>query len=162
MYSYKEFTKPFEVEYIDILADNMCQVDRDEVYATSGLSPKTALLSSVMTSYQLVCYFDKEELLGIGGVGGEPNGVGTPWFLRTKHFDFWKQNNRKSFLKSSRSWIDHMGETYPSMYNYVDERNKESITWLKHLNFTFTDKIKYGFLQIPFIKFEKYNELEVA
>ena len=73
MYSYKEFTKPFEVEYVDILADNMCQVDRDEVYATSGLSPKTALLSSIMTSYQLVCYFDKEELLGIGGVGGEPN-----------------------------------------------------------------------------------------
>ena len=53
---YTEFTKPFEVEFVDILADNMCQVDRDEVYATSGLSPKTALLSSIMTSYQLVCY----------------------------------------------------------------------------------------------------------
>ena len=58
----------------------------------------------------------------------------------------------------SRSWIEHMGEMYPAMYNYVDKRNKESITWLKHLGFQFTQTVQhYGFLRIPFIKFEKYN-----
>lgn len=155
---YKDHTKPFEPSFIDLLADNMCQVDIDEVYATSGQSPKTALLSSVMHSDQLVCYFATEELLGIGGVGLEPNGNGVPWFLRTNYFHSWKQKNLRSFLKSTKSWIEHMGEMYPAMHNYVDTRNKESINWLQHLGFSLTKTIdKYGFLKVPFIKFEKYN-----
>ena len=155
---YKNHVKPFEVEFIDLLADNMCPVDKEEVYATSGCSPKTALLSSVMRSDQLVCYFAQEELLGIGGVGLEANGDGVPWFLRTNHFDSWKQKNLRSFLRSTKSWIEHMGEIYPAMYNYVDVRNKESINWLKHLGFSLTNTVhKYGFLKVPFIKFEKYN-----
>jgi hypothetical protein len=155
---YKNHIKSFETDFIDLLSDNMCQVDKDEVFATSGQSPKTALLSSVMCSDQLICYFDQEELLGIGGVGLEPNGEGIPWFLRTNHFDFWKKKNKRSFLKSSRSWIEHMGEIYPSMYNYIDSRNKESINWIQHLGFDLTETVdNYGFLRIPFIKFEKYN-----
>lgn len=155
---YKDHTKPFEPSFIDLLADNMCQVDIDEVYATSGQSPKTALLSSVMHSDQLVCYFATEELLGIGGVGLEPNGNGIPWFLRTNYFHSWKQKNLRSFLRSTKSWIEHMGEMYPAMHNYVDTRNKESINWLQHLGFSLTKTVdKYGFLKVPFIKFEKYN-----
>jgi hypothetical protein len=155
---YKNHIKSFETDFIDLLSDNMCQMDKDEVFATSGQSPKTALLSSVMCSDQLICYFDQEELLGIGGVGLEPNGEGIPWFLRTNHFDFWKKKNKRSFLKSSRSWIEHMGEIYPSMYNYIDSRNKESINWIQHLGFDLTETVdNYGFLRIPFIKFEKYN-----
>ena len=155
---YKDHTKPFEPSFIDLLADNMCQVDIDEVYATSGQSPKTALLSSVMHSDQLVCYFATEELLGIGGVGLEPNGDGIPWFLRSNYFHSWKQKNLRSFLRSTKSWIEHMGEMYPAMHNYVDTRNKESINWLQHLGFSLTKTIdKYGFLKVPFIKFEKYN-----
>jgi hypothetical protein len=155
---YKDHTKPFEPSFIDLLADNMCQVDIDEVYATSGQSPKTALLSSVMHSDQLVCYFATEELLGIGGVGLEPNGNGIPWFLRTNYFHSWKQKNLRSFLRATKSWIEHMGEMYPAMHNYVDTRNKESINWLQHLGFSLTKTIdNYGFLKIPFIKFEKYN-----
>ena len=51
-----------------------------------------------------------------------------------------------------------MGEIYPTMYNYVDVRNKESINWLKHLGFRLTNTVdNYGFLRVPFIKFEKYN-----
>ena len=155
---YEDHVKSFEPCFIDLLADNMCQVDKEEVFATSGQSPKTALLSSVMCSDQLICYFATDELLGIGGVGLEPNGEGIPWFLRTNYFNSWKKKNKRSFLKSSRSWIKHMGEIYPAMYNYVDARNKESITWLKHLGFRLTNTIdNYGFLRIPFIKFEKYN-----
>ena len=52
---YKNHVKPFEVEFIDLLADNMCQVDIDEVFATSGQNPKTALLSSVSCTDQLIC-----------------------------------------------------------------------------------------------------------
>ena len=154
---YKDHVKPFEPYYVDILARNICQVDKDEVYACSGYSPKSAILHSILTSNELVCYFSKDNLLGIGGIAPEPNGNGIPWFLRTEYFHFWKKRNRRNFLKSSKSWIEHMGEMYPSMHNYVDQRNKESILWLKHLGFTFTKKIKYGFLKIPFIKFEKYN-----
>ena len=155
---YKDHIKPFEPSFVDILADNMCQVDIDEVYATSGQSPKTALLSSVMCTDQLVCYFATEELLGIGGVGLEPDGNGIPWFLRTNYFHSWKQKNLRSFLRSTKSWIEHMGEIYPAMYNYVDARNKESINWLKHLGFSLTNTVdNYGFLSVPFIKFEKYN-----
>ena len=155
---YKDHVKPFEPSYIDLLGDNICEVDKDEVYATSGQAPKEAITTSIMRSDQLICYFDKDKLLGIGGVGSELNGEGVPWFLRTKYFNSWKKKNKKSYLKSSRSWIEHMGETYLSMYNYVDKRNKESITWLKHLGFQFTQTVEhYGFLRIPFIKFEKYN-----
>ena len=155
---YEDNVKSFEPYFIDLLADDMCQVDKDEVFATSGQSPKTALLSSVMCSDQLVCYFATDELLGIGGVGLEPNGEGIPWFLRTNYFNSWKKKNLRSFIKSTRSWIEHMGESYPAMYNYVDARNKESINWLQHLGFRLTNTVdNYGFLQIPFIKFEKYN-----
>ena len=155
---YKDHVKPFEPSFIDLLGDNMNSVDKDEVFATSGQSPKRALFSSVMGSDQLVCYFASEELLGIGGVGLEPNGNGIPWFLRTTYFDLWKQKNLRSFLKSTKSWIEHMGEIYPAMSNYVDIRNKESINWLQHLGFRLTDlELNYGFLKVPFIKFEKYN-----
>ena len=154
---YKDHVKPFEPYYVDILARNICKVDKDEVYASSGYTPKKAILYSILTSNHLICYFSNDNLLGIGGVAPKSNGDGVPWFLRTELFHFWKKNNRRRFFKSSQSWIEHMSEYYPAMSNYVDERNKESITWLKHLGFTFTNKIKYGFLQIPFIKFEKYN-----
>jgi len=155
---YKDYVKPFEPSFIDLLADDMCQVDKDEVYATSGQSPKTALLSSVMCSDQLVCGFDQKKLIGIGGIGLEPNGNGIPWFLRSNYFHLWKKKNLRSFMRSTRSWIEHVGESYPAMYNYVDVRNKESINWLKHLGFRLTNTVdNYGFLKIPFIKFEKYN-----
>ena len=124
---YKDHVKPFEPFFIDLLADNMCQVDIDEVYATSGQSPKTALLSSVSCTDRLFCYFATDELLGIGGVGLEPNGDGVPWFLRTNYFHSWKHKNLRSFLKATKSWVEHMGEIYPSMYNYVDVRNKDKI-----------------------------------
>jgi hypothetical protein len=155
---YKAHIKPFEPYYVDILARNICEVDKDEIYACSGFNPREAILKSILGSQELICYFSKDNLLGIGGVGVEENGNGIPWFLRTQYFHSWKKKNKRSFLKSSKSWIEHMGELYPAMSNYVDKRNKESITWLKHLGFRFTNTIdKYGFLRIPFIKFEKYN-----
>ena len=39
---YKEHVKSFEPFYVDLLGDNMCEVDKDEVYATSGQTPKEA------------------------------------------------------------------------------------------------------------------------
>ena len=119
---YKDHVKPFEPSYIDLLAENMCKGDRDEVFATS-------------------------------------NGNGIPWLLSTEYLYSWKRKNLRSFLKSTKSWIEHMGEMYPFLHNYVDTRNTESINWLKHLGFKFTKTIEdYGYLKIPFIKFEKYKE----
>ena len=156
---YKDHVKPFEPSYIDLLAENMCKGDRDEVFATSGKNPKEALVLSIMSSDQLLCYFDNDELLGIGGVGLESNGNGIPWLLSTEYLYSWKRKNLRSFLKSTKSWIEHMGEMYPFLHNYVDTRNTESINWLKHLGFKFTKTIEdYGYLKIPFIKFEKYKE----
>ena len=155
---YKDHVKPFEPHFIDLLGNDMCQADQDEVYATCGNSPKTGLVSSIMCSEKLVCYFDNDTLIGIGGVGKEQDGNGIPWFLRTNYFHSWKRKNLRSFLNSTKSWIEHMGESYPSMHNYVDLRNKESQNWLKHLGFRLTKTIdNYGYLKIPFIKFEKYN-----
>jgi len=156
---YKDYTKPFETSYIDLLADNMCQADINEVFASNGVSPKTAVLSSVSCSNRLVCYFDGDQLLALGGVGINENGSGSPWLLSTNYLNDWKRNNLRTFLKCSRSWIEHINDEYPHLENYVDERNTESITWLKHLGFYFPKTIpEYGYLKIPFIKFVKYSE----
>ena len=156
---YKNYTKPFEAHYIDLLADDMCQADIDEVFASNGVSPKDAVTHSVLNSDRLVCYFDGEQLLAIGGIGINPNGSGSPWLLSTTYLSTWKRKNLRTFLKCSRSWIEHMNEEYLHLENYVDKRNKESQTWLKHLGFYFPKTIPdYGYLKIPFIKFVKYKD----
>ena len=156
---YEGFIKPFEPHFIDLLVDDMCQVDIDEVYAAHGVNPRDAVRSSVLSSDRLVCYFDDDILLGIGGVGTTINGDGIPWLLSTNYLQTWKRKNLRSFLKSTRSWIEHMNEIYPYMHNYVDSRNKESIVWLEHLGFNLTETIQnYGHSKIPFIKFIKYSD----
>ena len=156
---YRNYTKPFEPHYIDLLADDMCQADINEVFASNGVDPKTAVTQSILNSDSLVCYFDKDYLLGIGGVGLNSNGSGSPWLLSNNYLRDWKRRNLRTFLKCSRSWIKEMNETYPHLENYVDQRNTESQTWLKHLGFHFPNTVRYyGYLKIPFIKFIKYND----
>ena len=156
---YKNYTKPFETHYVDLLADNMCQADIDEVFASNGLSPKTGVLSSVSCSDRIVCYFDGDQLLSIGGVGVSQDGSGSPWMLSTNYLNHWKRENLRAFMRCSTSWIAEMNDIYHCLENYVDARNTESINWLEHLGFHFPETIPdYGYSKIPFIKFIKYND----
>jgi len=155
---YKKYTKPFETHFVDLLADDMRTADKNEVFASHGLSPKTAVLSSVSTSDRIVCYFANDRLLAIGGVAVTQDGSGSPWLLSTNYLNDWKHKNLRTFLKCSKSWITEMNDIYPLLENYVDARNTDSITWLKHLGFSFPETIPdYGYSKIPFIKFIKYN-----
>ena len=45
---YKNYTKPFEASYIDLLADDMCQADKDEVFASTGDSPNRSSFFCVL------------------------------------------------------------------------------------------------------------------
>lgn len=59
--------------------------------------------------------------------------VGSPWMLgsdlvSTVPFEM---------VRQGRIWVDWVSRIYPTLINYVDERNTSTINWLELVGFTF-------------------------
>jgi len=64
-------------------------------------------------------------------------GVGAPWLLGTDAVE----RNYVAFLRGSVEWRDQLLRDYSTLRNFVDERNRVSIRWLRWLGFTISDPI---------------------
>ncbi len=71
------------------------------------------------------------------------------WMLASEKLD----NIKLRFARHSRYFINLMLEYYPYLHNYVDCRNKGSISWLKFCGATFEEPKPYGLEGKPFMYF---------
>jgi hypothetical protein len=139
-------------DHIPIIADNMRQADRDEVWASSGKTPGEALAFSLGKSSQAWTVLFDGVPAGMFGVG-DLNILtrrGAPWFLGTDAVEA----NRRAFLRHSVHWRDQLLQRYDVLMNLVDDRNTASIRWLRWLGFSLSEPFIVGFEKRPFRLFE--------
>jgi len=128
--------------HIRTIARRMRQADRDEIAAASGRSPAAALAFSLRKSSQAwtaVIDGRPEVMFGVADLNILA-GIGAPWLLGTDSVE----RNYRQFVRRSVSWRDQLLGRYPVLRNFVDDRNKVSIRWLRWLGFKFSDPIMFG------------------
>lgn len=143
--------RPATIEDCADLAPRMRQSDVDEVMASDGLSPLSALEIAFKASSEawaglidgvVVCMF------GVCPVS-LLSGDGSPWMLGSDDIE----QHQKLFLRRCRPVVAGMAQSYKSLHNHVDCRNETSIRWLKWLGFTMGEPEPYGIFGLPFRRF---------
>lgn len=118
----------------------MRQADRDEVFASSGKTPLEALKYSFeKSSFVMTALVDgrAEVMFGAAEIN-ILNGIAAPWLLGTKAVEV----HQVAFLRHSVEWRKKLCERYTVLRNFVDDRNKVSIRWLKWLGFRLLDPVE--------------------
>lgn len=139
-------------EHVDLVAAGMRQADRDEIWASHRWSPHRALEDGVRNStYSWAAEIDGE-VVCLFGVAPRSilTGTGTPWMLGTGGV---VRHGRK-FLADCRECLDEAQSVYPTLVNYVDDRNTVSKRWLRWMGFKLDDPEPYGVEKLPFRRFE--------
>lgn len=141
------------------MAERMRIEDKAEVVAASGHTPLQALAHAFLNSEE--CYtvdFNGKPSAMFGCVPSEADtGVrlGTIWLLGTDDIPLFTW----PFLRNSRTWLDRVCEGFDIVGNFVDERNKQHVKWLRWLKFTFVARHpEFGHLGLPFLEFVKIVE----
>lgn len=127
-----------DVEY---LKNHLKQNDIDEICASNNLAPEEALKEGLKNSIFCCTVLDDNPIMMFGVVPETLLGKkGIVWMLSSSELI----KIQRRFLRHSRHFIDMMLEFYPYLCNYVDERNKESIAWLKFCGAVIKEPIPYG------------------
>lgn len=133
------------------MAPRLRPADVAEVRASSGRTPRDALLASLRRSTQAWTGFVDDAPACIWGVGplSLACGRGCPWLLGTAQVE----QHPREFLRQSRVFLREMLATYGELENVVDARNRRSLRWLAWLGFTIAPAKPHGFLGLPFHAF---------
>ncbi len=120
------------IEHAWAIAANMRAADIDECIAECS-TPLEALVRGIHSSTWCVTVLLDEVPTLMFGVAPVAvlNRIGAPWLLGTDDI----HRIRRPFIRECRGYVDRMLETYPTLQNVVDARNKTSIRWLKWLGF---------------------------
>ena len=133
------------------LAENMRQLDVDEIEAVTDLGTLECIVASVNNSEKDCCFavFADGILVCIYGCSI----TGNPWLLVTNQMD----SHVINLTRRTKHIVRMMSKRWPILSNIVDVRNKMTIRWLKTIGFTFeeTIEIKPGF---PVIRFEMVRD----
>lgn len=144
------FAKP---EDVAVVAENMRDIDRKELYLAGGWEPLEAMQQSFNASVHCRCIEADGVPVAVFGVRRpfilSPKGL--IWLLGTKDF----VKIKKSFVKSSKKYIDECFDYASSLENYVWIENKLSIRWLKWCGFKFDEPKPYGLKKELFLHFYK-------
>jgi len=140
-----------EYDHIPLIADNIRDADRQEVYDFALLCPMEALERSYATSDDAwtvlidgvpVCMFGATSLSLM-------TGTGLPWLITTKGIE----EHSVVFLRRCKPVVVQMAKKFSYLENYVSASNILAITWLKWLGFKFGKEEPIGLFKKPFIKF---------
>ena len=147
-------------EHIDYLIENRKDIrnsDIKEVWAYAHLSIDVALQKSFELSTLCWTGMLKKEPILCFGVAPFYDGrnKGSPWLLGTNKMDL----VTFFILEYSKKYLIKMLDYFNFLENYVDARNKKSITWLKWCGFVIEEAKPFGADGLPFHKFwlEKSN-----
>ena len=158
--SYREYSRPYKEWHGNELAENMRQVDIDEVYASSGHTPLQGILESVEMSTDSFTFLYEGKVNAIAGIREVNENSAVPWMLCSNVIEDFKKTRKKTFYNGTKQWVDEMNERYQMLFNYVDARNEVTIRWLKHLKFEFPKLIEdYSFQKIPFYLFMRVRNV---
>lgn len=134
-----------------VVAANMREADRREVWASSRSTPGQAIRESLRVSTSAwVAYYDGHPV-GVFGVAplNMIAGIGSPWLLGAD--ELVKRPVR--FLRRCRPYVRKMLQVYPKLVNHVDDRNEASKEWLRWLGFELGEPEPYGPFGLPFRPF---------
>lgn len=135
-----------------VLAPNLRQADKDEVWASHGLLPLQALQFSFLLSEEAnTIISDNEDIIGMFGVTKHGD-IGIPWLLMSD--DIYQPSHVRQFVPTSKKWVKQVQERYKILVNYVAQDNDKAIKWLRLLGFTFISlEENYGVNPKPFYEF---------
>jgi len=139
-------------KYIDMIANNIRESDRKEVYASHHITDmKEALMNCLALSHESWVWVVDDEPICVFGVspGSYLTKQGIPWLLATEKLN----ENIHSFIINSKIIVDYWKTKWDLLYNYVDASNEASIRWLKYLGFTIDEPAPYGMERLNFRRF---------
>lgn len=126
----------------DIEKMELKQSDIDEIWASHHHKPQEALKLSLKKS--TICFTVVDNGKPIAMFGINPNNIidtkAVIWLLSTPMLKM----RAYRFIKHSKKFIRMFLDFYPYLFNYVDDRNKESIDWLKRCGAVIDDPRPYG------------------
>jgi hypothetical protein len=144
---------PASEAHVALVAANMRQADRDEIWASHHALPEDSLRRGVRNSTQAWAAIIGGEVCCLFGVTPRSfaTGDGTPWMLGTDGI----VRHQYRFLRDSIECADAMNREYPTLVNYVSDANEASKRWLRWLGFTLDDPAPYGIEGQLFRRFER-------
>jgi hypothetical protein len=136
------------------LAPRLRESDVREVRASHGQDPLTALTEAYEVSDQCYVFLGASgRPCAMFGTAPHPSGESASvWLLGTPEIA--KPGNARTFLRLTRQELDRLHGDYPILFNFVDERNTDSIRWLKWAGCRFIRRYpQFGVEQVPFLEF---------
>lgn len=131
------------------LACGLRERDRQEAIASHGPAVLSTLYGAIMASLGMCWTAEGERPVFIIGCAPVAPGVGSPWLLGTDEVALYPG----ALTRIAKRHIAIMRETYPVLLNYVDERNADSVGWLRLLGFKVDEPVPYGVEGRPFHRF---------
>jgi hypothetical protein len=144
---------PPSTAHLRHIASHMNPLDVQEVLASRGLDPLSALLESVEASYSSrVAVVNGEAQVAFGiALWDDAGDIGIPWMLSTGEVAAW----RRQFLRGSRIVLDQWKKEHKVLVNFTDARHTDSHRWLKWLGFEFVElHEQFGAEKAPFWRFQ--------
>lgn len=146
------YYRPAKYGDCKVLAPNLREEDKSEVWASHGLKPLEALQFSFILSEECnTIISDNEDIIGMFGVTNFGD-VGVPWLLMSD--EIYKPSHAKQFVPQSKKWVSEVQKRYKLLVNYVAQENDKAIKWLRLLGFTFISlEPNFGVNPKPFYEF---------
>ncbi len=141
-----------------LLAPKLREADIEELDAATHLSPWEVLHTGWYLGAPCRTFLSEEgEVVGMFGVtplmGTRRTGV--IWCLSSP--ELFKM--RKYFMRNCREQIEDICSGYDKVFNYVYEKNKTHIRWIKAMGFEMSPTTTpFGRLEKPFYYFEKVRK----
>lgn len=152
---HKPYVREATVEDVDYLSTRLRKADLEEIAASSGCSPKSALVEGFRHSYKCRVGIYNNNPFIIFGARPVVKGVGAIWALGSD--DLLKA--RMEFLRQSKGWLDIVHQDFPLLFNYIDARNTVHIRWIRWLGFKFINKHpEHGVAKLPFYEFVRITD----
>ncbi len=131
-----------------ILSKKIRKSDKDEIWSSHRSTPMEALEQGLNESgdfcYTLVL---NKEIVGIFGVNRVDNKSGVVWLMGSNNMT----SNKSGFYKVSKKYLRLFRKEFDFLFNYIDDRNKQTSKWLERLGFSFVQQDpEFGVDKIPF------------
>ena len=139
-------------EHVEAIAADTRQADVDELFASSGITPETAMWKGLVCSTHAWTGLIDDRPVCMFGVAPRSvlSGRGYPWLIGTNRME----REARVFLRECRPQVAVMRGVYNLLENYVDARNVKAVRWLRWLGFEIAPAAPYGDLGLPFHYFK--------
>lgn len=145
---------PAEPWHAAVIAANPRPADLAELHACSRAKPHDAMTRGMeATANPFTGLYDGVPVCMFGAAPFSiMGGIGTAWMIGSAALD--RFGVQKDLLRLSVPVVEYMQAQFPTLlYNFVDQRNRSAIRWLRWLGFEFNDPIPYGVDGLPFLPF---------